>query len=190
MRHLKNRYLILIILFLVVAAIALQSSNQSKNAFAPLPISPKEQATFPSPIPEPPACIDEKIISDVLNSTYHLQKEQFLGQISLLECTYRSEHTIQNLQPELHYVLIFNQKDAQERWEEQQAEVTSSSQYRRIEENKNLFALVNSVKEISQVYFYGYKDQKNLQLDYTPIKEDVGTELEKGRKVAEMLLEK
>jgi len=200
MRYLKNRYIILIIIVLLVTYLALIWQRKEQTTTGPssfyAQIFPDSTQTTPSPAPSQMAsdlaatthCLGDQAISQVLGKTYHLQSEQFFPEALLLECKYQAEEPIKMIMPELSYLLKVSNPEAEHLWQAQQAEDNSSSAYRRIEEDPALFANVNPVKELSQVTFYGFANQSYLQLDYTPVREEVGEQLRKGTQLAKSIL--
>jgi len=211
MPHLHNRQIILIVCGLLivyllaqlfahkteVAYLNLQKRITSPQKIAqtsakPTPlISPNTASAAASPNITPaaqPHCLDEQQLTQILGSNYQLQNESFFAESQLLECRYSADQTINNLSPTLSYLLRVNNSEAENLWKTQQTNDQSRSDYRRIEDDQNLFADLNPVKEISQVTFYGFRPQTFLEVDYTPVKTEVGVELNQGEKVTQNIL--
>ena len=187
-RHLKNRYIILIVICLVVAYLfSLRYSPKTTQENSP---SPTAQITETSPLvtSTPPHCVDEQTLSKILDKSYQLDNEQFFPEAGVLECKYDGNEQVNALTPTVDYVLHIEMPDAETTWKAQQTLISAKPSYRRIEEDHALFADVNPVKELNQVTFYGFRPQKYLELHYTPVKEAVGVQLDKGRRVAEEIL--
>src|SRR5258708_5329603 len=196
MIRLRDRDLILITIGFVIVFLFLNQYN-TKNKVNQGLYSPSLQlslAASPSPSPSPSPtvapvhCLDEKKISEITAVSYHLQNEQFFADDMLLECKYEAEQTVTNITPTVTYLLRIQTAQAQGIWQAQLTADQNKPSYRRIEEDASLFADVNPVKELSQVSFYGWRNLNYVQLDYTPVQEAVGVELDKGKRVTEAIL--
>lgn len=201
MPHLKNKYLIIVICGLFIAYLALiylHSPKTKNEASLYARLFSKISSTSPtpsallaatlSPSPESLSCLDEQAVTTIVGSNYQLQSQQFFPDALILECKYQADQQINTIYPTLSYLLRTRISDAQTLWQTQQATDASSSAYRRIEEDPSLFADVNPVKELSQVTFYGFNKQSYLQLDYTPVKEEIGIQLRKGTQLSQQVL--
>lgn len=188
MPHIKNRYLVLIIIGLLILFVAVSQRRSQQSIFPSA--SPQQNSASPASSTETsaPHCLDEQSLSQTLGQTYHLQNEQFFPEDLLLSCKYQAEQPVNNIMPTAEYSLRIQTKDAESLWQNQQTTDQKTAEYRRIEEDQALFADVNAVKELSQVTFFGWHNQNYLQLNYTPVKEEVGVELDKGKKLSEQVL--
>jgi len=200
MHHIRNRNLFVIITILTVLYLFVTGVNFEGKSLLHLPsTSPTPAAAPPSPevttaASTAPAsaishCLDSQAISQVTGQTYQSQNEQFFPQDQLLVCTYRADQQQDNISPTLSYTLRATLSQAQALWQNQQTLDAISPAYRRIDQDPQLFANLNPVKELSQVTFYGFRNQLFLKLDYTPVKEEVGVELDKGTRLSELILD-
>ncbi len=187
MLQMKNRYIILLTVALTAMYIILRQSGHPTPTVNP-EASPADDSPKPTIIEEPLHCLDQQIVTDTLKRNYQLTSEEFFSESGVLECKYESTEQVNSLPPSMKYVLHTQQPKAQEVWQTQQAVVKAHSSYRSIEEDTSLFANVNPVKELSQVTFYGFRRQNYLEMNYTPVKEEVGVQLNKGMLISQQIL--
>jgi hypothetical protein len=150
---------------------------------APAASSSTNQATALS-------CLDESVILGITGKIYALQQENSLPEIQAVNCSYASTDSVKNETPSVEYVLRIEQNadSANKVWQTQFDTFSTKPGFRRIEEEKNLFAQINPVAEINQGSFYGFTDARYLELTYSPIQEATGPILDKGVKLAKAVL--
>jgi hypothetical protein len=187
MQRIKNRYIILLILALIAMYVVLNQKSHQNPTYLTSITSPT-----PSPLASPtqniPHCLDPQTVTDTLKKNYQLINEQYFAEGGVLTCSYESTEQIHSITPSMQYTLNTQQQKAEEMWQSQQELTLAHSSYRRIEEDLSLFADVNPVKELNQVTFYGFRNQNYLEMSYTPVKEEVGVQLNKGMLISQHIL--
>lgn len=156
------------------------TSPATESASSSMPeISPKPSAT-----PDELHCVDADTLNSVVGKTYSLTRETPVPAVQAVECNYEAD-PINDMTPSIHYVMYRTTNSAM--WDQKKAEINNKAGFRRIDGKEQYFAQLNPVAELAQSDFYGKNDNFYLELTYTPIKEEVGTVLNKGVKVLDAI---
>ncbi len=115
-------------------------------------------------------CIPPSDINQITNLNFALSNEVYTASVKQLNCSYENVEVIDNLKPTVTYkVSLF--ADANGVWSRKQDALKSDPSYAVSSDYPDAFADLNPVKALNQGTFYGHKDNKYVELTYTPVTE-------------------
>lgn len=174
--------IVTIFLFKVIQNV---TPSQSPTPSTP-PGSDSSQPSSAPPQEEDPHCLDTSQLQTIIGKHFELQREEYIKPVKILECSYIHTESVSGITPTISYSL--KHTTTSEEWQKQYDLLSSQANFRRIEENPNIFATVNPGIELQQGTFYSKDAQTYLELNYTPVKEPMGDILSKGVKLSEIVL--
>jgi hypothetical protein len=171
------------ILVIILILVGFKTYLNKNPQVLPSPLASAAKS-LSSPSPEPPKCLAEDNVSQILGHKFTLLREEFTQVTATLECSYQADTQLRDVTPRIEYSLHLGKTDF---WQQKKDQFVNSSNFRAIPGHENIFAVLNPIAEVRQATFYARGSQGDAAVTFTPVEMNVDELLNKGAQVSQVI---